>query len=110
MSQAMDPKLYQQLEQRIGRDHLRKRVGRQVESATKFYSKGGYASYHLEILCLLTHIIVTILSCWKICLLMSNPLINSLMTLKNILFNMMYFVKHSKIIKMNFCIPLLEGK
>ncbi|MCP4629753.1 MAG: metallophosphoesterase [bacterium] len=44
----MDQKLYQRLEQRIGRDHLRKRVGRQVESAAKFYAKGGYASFHLE--------------------------------------------------------------
>ena len=44
----MDPKLYQRLEQRIGRDHLRKRVGRQVDFAAKFYAKGGYASFHLE--------------------------------------------------------------
>ncbi len=44
----MDQKLYQRLEERIGRDHLRKRVGRQVESAAKFYAKGGYASFHLE--------------------------------------------------------------
>jgi predicted MPP superfamily phosphohydrolase len=44
----MDPNLYQRLEQRIGRDHLKKRVGRQVDSAAKFYAKGGYASFHLE--------------------------------------------------------------
>jgi predicted MPP superfamily phosphohydrolase len=44
----MDTKLYQRLEQRIGRDHLRKRVGRQVNFAAKFYAKGGYASFHLE--------------------------------------------------------------
>jgi len=44
----MDPKLYQHLEQRIGRDHLKKRVGRQVEFAAKFYARGGYASFHLE--------------------------------------------------------------
>lgn len=45
---SMDAKLYQRLEQRIGRDHLRKRVGRQVDFAAKFYAKGGYASFHLE--------------------------------------------------------------
>jgi predicted MPP superfamily phosphohydrolase len=45
---SMDSKIYQRLEQRIGRDHLRKRVSRQVESAAKFYTKGGYASFHLE--------------------------------------------------------------
>ena len=44
----MDPNLYQRLEQRIGRDHLKKRVGRQVDFAAKFYAKGGYASFHLE--------------------------------------------------------------
>ncbi|MBW2440992.1 MAG: metallophosphoesterase [Deltaproteobacteria bacterium] len=45
---TMDAKLYQRLEQRIGPDHLRKRVGRQVELAAKFYARGGYASFHLE--------------------------------------------------------------
>jgi predicted MPP superfamily phosphohydrolase len=45
---SVDPKLYQRLEQRIGRDHLRKRVSRQVDFAAKFYAKGGYASFHLE--------------------------------------------------------------
>jgi predicted MPP superfamily phosphohydrolase len=45
---STDSKLYQRLEQRIGQDHLRKRVGRQVELAAKFYARGGYASFHLE--------------------------------------------------------------
>ncbi len=44
----MDSKLYERLERRIGQDHLRKRVGRQVELAAKFYAPGGYASFHLE--------------------------------------------------------------
>lgn len=44
----MDSKLYERLERRVGQDHLRKRVGRQVELAAKFYAPGGYASFHLE--------------------------------------------------------------
>ena len=44
----MDSTIYQQLERRIGRNHLRKRVGRQVDFAARFYAKGGYASFHLE--------------------------------------------------------------
>jgi predicted MPP superfamily phosphohydrolase len=44
----MDSKLYARLERRIGPDHLRERVGRQVELAAKFYAPGGYASFHLE--------------------------------------------------------------
>jgi uncharacterized protein len=45
---AIDPEIYQQLVQRIGEDHLRKRLIRQVDLAAKFYAKGGYASFHLE--------------------------------------------------------------
>lgn len=44
----MDHTIYQQLASRIGEPHLRKRLLRQVEIATKFYAKGGYASFHIE--------------------------------------------------------------
>ena len=44
----MDPEIYQLLELRLGRKHLGKRVGRQVEMAAKFYARGGYASFHPE--------------------------------------------------------------
>jgi predicted MPP superfamily phosphohydrolase len=46
--EIMDPEVYQKLARRIGEDHLRKRLTRQVEYAAKFYAKGGYASFHLE--------------------------------------------------------------
>jgi predicted MPP superfamily phosphohydrolase len=62
----MDPKLYQRLEQRIGRDHLKKRVSRQVESAAKFYAKGGYASFHLENVELLPVILKFILKLFRL--------------------------------------------
>ena len=71
----MDPKLYQRLEARIGRDHLRKRLGRQVESAAKFYAKGGYASYHLENIELLPVVLKFLL---KILLLYRRGLKNAL--------------------------------
>ena len=46
--EIMDPEVYQKLARRMGEDHLRKRLTRQVEYAAKFYAKGGYASFHLE--------------------------------------------------------------
>ncbi|MEE8540332.1 MAG: metallophosphoesterase [Desulfobacterales bacterium] len=39
---------YQQLAERIGEEHLRKRLDRQVNLASKFYAKGSYATFHLE--------------------------------------------------------------
>ena len=46
--EIMDPKVYQKLTGRIGEDHLRKRLYRQVNYAARFYAKGGFASFHLE--------------------------------------------------------------
>lgn len=44
----MNREIYQNLSQRIGDNHLRRRLTGQVESAAKFYSKGGFASFHIE--------------------------------------------------------------
>jgi uncharacterized protein len=44
----MDNQLYQQLLHRIGEDHLRKRLTRQIDDAASFYARGGYTSLHLE--------------------------------------------------------------
>ena len=44
----MDPEIYQKLARRVGEDHLRKRITRQVKYAARFYAKGGFASFHLE--------------------------------------------------------------
>ncbi|MBF0119930.1 MAG: metallophosphoesterase [Desulfobacterales bacterium] len=39
---------YQNLIHRVGKDHLIKRLIRQVNFAAKFYAKGGYTSFHIE--------------------------------------------------------------
>ncbi|MDM8537503.1 metallophosphoesterase [Desulfobacterales bacterium HSG17] len=39
---------YDLLSQRVGEEHLRRRLTRQVDIAAKFYAKGGYASFHIE--------------------------------------------------------------
>jgi predicted MPP superfamily phosphohydrolase len=44
----MDPEIYQKLARRVGEDHLRKRLTRQVNYAARFYAKGGFTSFHLE--------------------------------------------------------------
>ena len=44
----MNQEIYQNLSRRIGENHLRRRLTGQVESAAKFYSKGGFASFHIE--------------------------------------------------------------
>jgi len=44
----VDHEIYHQLAHRIGKAHLSKRLTLQIEFATKFYAKGGYASFHLE--------------------------------------------------------------
>jgi hypothetical protein len=46
--EIMDLDVYQKLADRVGEDHLRKRLSRQVKYAAKFYAKGGFASFHLE--------------------------------------------------------------
>ncbi|MDH3349325.1 MAG: hypothetical protein OEM02_14655, partial [Desulfobulbaceae bacterium] len=44
----MENDFYQKLTKRIGRDHLSKRLSKQVKYASKVYSKGGYSTFHLE--------------------------------------------------------------
>lgn len=46
---------------RIGKDHLSKRLYRQVDLSAKFYAKGGYSSYHLENIKTITLLIKLIL-------------------------------------------------
>jgi predicted MPP superfamily phosphohydrolase len=45
---VLNQEIYQNLSRRIGEKHLRRRLTGQVESAAKFYSKGGFASFHIE--------------------------------------------------------------
>ncbi len=41
-------KIFTNLTKRLGQSHLRKRLTRQVDLATKFYAQGGYSSFHIE--------------------------------------------------------------
>lgn len=48
MGEGMRGDIYGDLERRIGRRHLVRRLRLQVEAASSFYSRGGYTRFHLE--------------------------------------------------------------